>query len=222
MPVEIDQLIRSKRRTLALFIESDGSLIVRAPLRTSGKLIRDFVDSHTLWIEKKQAQARAAAALPARQFIPGESFPYLGESYILEVVKDQKKALMLDGNFKLAERAREDAQKAFQDWYRAQARQVIKERVNFFSTQYNFQYEKLRIGSARTRWGSCSPTGTLSFSWRLILNPMDVVDYVVIHELVHTVVHNHSKRFWKSVEKILPNYKVFNKWLNKNGRDVML
>lgn len=222
MPVEIDQLIRSKRRTLALFIESDGSLIVRAPLRTPGKLIRDFVDGHTLWIEKKQAQARAAAALPARQFIPGESFPYLGESHLLEIVKDQKKALLLDGNFKLAERAREDAQKVFQEWYRAQARQVIQERVEIFSARYQFQYEKIRISSARTRWGSCSPTGTLSFSWRLILNPMGVVDYVVIHELVHTVVHNHSKRFWRSVEKIMPNYKEFNKWLNKNGQDVML
>jgi predicted metal-dependent hydrolase len=218
MPVEIDQLIRSKRRTLALFIETDGSLIVRAPLRTSGKLIRDFVDSHSLWIEKKQAQARAAVVPPARQFIPGESFPYLGESYLLEIVKDQKKALLLDGNFKLAEPAREDAQKVFQDWYRAQARQVIKERVDFFSTRYHFQYEKIRISSARTRWGSCSPTGTLSFSWRLILNPIEVVDFVIIHELVHTVVHNHSKRFWKKVEKILPNYKEYNKWL-RNGQE---
>jgi hypothetical protein len=222
MPVEVDQLIRSKRRTLALFIESDGSLIVRAPLRASGKLIREFVDSHTLWIEKKQAQARAVVAPLAKQYIPGESFPYLGESFILEVVKDQKKALLLDGNFKLAERARGDAQKVFEGWYRAQARQVIKERIELLSTRYNFHYEKVRISSARTRWGSCSPTGTLSFSWRLILNPIEVVDYVVIHELVHTVVHNHSKRFWKSVEKILPNYKEFNQWLNKNGRDVML
>jgi hypothetical protein len=219
MAVEIDQLFRSKRRTLALVVESDGSLIVRAPLRTSAKLIHEFVDSHTLWIKKKQAQAREVINIPAKQFTPGESFPYLGQSYALEVVKDQKEALILVGNFKLAEQAQSNARKAFQSWYRDQARQIIKERVDMFSLRYNFEYEKIRISSARTRWASCSPTGTLSFSWRLILNPVEVVDYVIIHELVHTVVHNHSKRFWKRVEKILPNYKDYNQWLRKNGQD---
>jgi predicted metal-dependent hydrolase len=222
MPIEIDQIIRSKRRTLTLIVENDGSLIVRAPIRVSEKMIREFADSHTLWIEKKQAQARVVISSPAKKFAAGEVFPYLGQSYVLEVVGGQKKALQLDGNFKLTEHAQGNAQKAFQDWYRNQARQIIGEHVNLFATRYNFHYGKIRISSARTRWGSCSSTGNLSFAWRLILNPIEVVDYVIIHELVHTVVHNHSKRFWKRVEKILPNYKEYNKWLRKNGRDAML
>jgi predicted metal-dependent hydrolase len=221
MPVEIDQLIRSKRRTLTLIIEDDGSLVVRAPLKTSEKTIREFVDSHTQWIEKKQAQRRAAVNAPAKQFIAGETFPYLGESYALEIVRGQKKPLWLDGNFKLAEHAQGNAQKVFEDWYRIQARQIIGEHVGLFAARHNFQYGKIRISSARTRWGSCSPTGNLSFSWRLILNPIEAVDYVIIHELVHTVHHNHSKRFWKKVEKILPDYKEYNKWLRKNGREGM-
>ena len=80
-----------------------------------------------------------------------------------------------------------------------------------------------RSASARRApLGFCSPTGDLSFSWRLILNPLEVVDYVVIHELVHTVHHNHSKRFWKKVEKILPDYKEYNKWLRKHGQEGFL
>ena len=118
--------------------------------------------------------------------------------------------------------AQGNAQQAFQEWYRRQARQVIGEHVELFAAKYSFQYGKIRISSARTRWGSCSPTGDLSFSWRLILNPLEVVDYVIIHELVHTVHHNHSKRFWKKVEKILPDYKEYNKWLRKHGQDGML
>ena len=222
MPVEIDRIIRSKRRTLTLIVEDDGSLTVRAPLRISAMKIHEFVDSHALWIEKKRAQARTVISSPPKQFIPGEAFLYLGQSYALEVVKGQKKALLLDGNFKLAEQAQGIAQKTFQDWYRKEARKLITEHVNLFAEKYDFQYKKIRISSARTRWGSCSPSGTLSFSWRLVLTPMEVVDYVIIHELVHTVVHNHSKRFWKRVEKILPDYKEYNKWLRKNGRDGML
>ncbi len=219
MPVEINQLIRSKRRTFTLIVENDGSLIVRAPLRTLEKTIREFVDSHALWIEKKQAQARVVVNTPAKQYIPGETFLYLGQPYALEIVKGQKKPLWLDGNFKLAEEAQGNAEQAFQDWYRKQARQIISQHVALFAARYDFQYGKIRISSARTRWGSCSPTGNLSFSWRLILTPIDVVDSVIIHELVHTVVHNHSKRFWKKVEKILPDYKQYNKWLRKNGRE---
>jgi predicted metal-dependent hydrolase len=222
MPVEIDRIIRSKRRTLTLIVENDGSLTVRAPLRISGTKIHEFVDSHALWIEKKKAQARAVVPSPPKQFIAGELFPYLGRSYALEIVNGQRKALQLDGTFKLTEQAQVNALKAFQDWYRKQARRLITEHVEQFAARYDFQYKKIRISSARTRWGSCSPSGTLSFSWRSILTPIEVVDYVIIHELVHTIVHNHSKRFWKTVEKILPDYKVHNKWLRKNGRDRML
>jgi predicted metal-dependent hydrolase len=222
MAVKIDQILRSKRRTLTLIVEDDGSLIVRAPLRIPERTIHEFVEHNKRWIDKKQAQARLAIRLPVKQFIPGETFLYLGKSYVLELVKGQRKPLILDGCFKLAERSQGNAQKVFQEWYRDQARQIISEHAIQLSARYDLHYKKIRISSARTRWGSCSPSGSLSFSWRLILNPIEVVDYVIIHELVHTVVLNHSKRFWKMVEKILPDYKVYNKWLRKYGRDEMV
>jgi predicted metal-dependent hydrolase len=81
---------------------------------------------------------------------------------------------------------------------------------------------KIRICAARTLLGSCSTTETLSFSRRPILTPIEVVDYVIIRELVHTTVHNHSKRFWKWLEKNLPDYKDYNKWLRKFGREAIL
>ena len=222
MTVEIDRIIRAKRRTLTLIVEDDGSLVIRAPLRIPEKTIHEFVESHTHWIEKKQEQARNVVKEQAKQFLPGESFLFLGQSYNLELVKGQRKPLILDGCFKLAERSHVNAKKVFQEWYRDQARQVINEHAIMLSSRYGFHYNQIRISSARTRWGSCSPSGSLSFSWRLILNPIEVVDYVIIHELVHTVVLNHSKRYWKMVEKILPDYMVHNKWLRKNGQAGML
>ena len=147
---------------------------------------------------------------------------YLGHAYSLELVKEQKKPLLLEENFKLTESAQSNGRLAFERWYRTQAKQILEERVHFYASQYGFQYKKIGITSARTRWGSCSSNGSLNFSWRLILAPMEAVNYVVVHELVHTVVHNHSKRFWKRVETIMPDYQECRKWLRKNGQQLML
>ena len=142
---------------------------------------------------------------------------YLGNAYPLEIMNGQKKPLILEGRFKLAESAQGYAALEFECWYRNQAKQILTERVNAYASHYALPYKGIKITSARTRWGSCSAKGSLNFSWRLILAPMEAVDYVVVHELVHTVYHNHSKRFWKKVEEILPDYNERRKWLRKHG-----
>jgi predicted metal-dependent hydrolase len=222
MPIEVNQMIRSKRKTLALIVKPDGSLIVRAPLRTAERTIREFIETHAEWIDKKRAEALAARTLVPRQYVAGETFLFLGNAYPLEIVKGQKKPLLLEEKFKLAEANQANARSVFERWYRAQAKWILDERVNLYANQYGFQYQKIGITSARTRWGSCSPNGSLNFSWRLIMAPMEAVDYVVVHELVHTIFHNHSRRFWKQVEKIMPDYKERRKWLRKNGPELML
>jgi predicted metal-dependent hydrolase len=222
MPVEVKQIIRSKRKTLALIVKPDGSLVVRAPLRTPQRAIREFIEKNVQWIERKQAEARSALASSSKHYLPGEMFLYLGDAYPLEVVQGQKKPLVLEESFRLGATTQEEAAQLFERWYRAQARKILSERVRLYASQYRFQYKGIKITSARTRWGSCSVTGSLNFSWRLVMAPMDVVDYVVVHELVHTVSHNHSKRFWKRVEAIIPDYKERKKWLRKNGQQLMV
>jgi predicted metal-dependent hydrolase len=94
--------------------------------------------------------------------------------------------------------------------------------VEFHARQNGFQYSRVGITSARTRWGSCSAKGALNFSWRLIQAPMEAVDYVVIHELVHTVIHNHSRKFWTRLEQVLPDYRERRKWLRSNGHRLLV
>jgi predicted metal-dependent hydrolase len=219
--VEISRIIRSKRRTLALIVEDDGSLIVRAPNRVPRKMIDEFVDRHVEWVIKKQAEVHAVSRADPRQYAPGEVYSYLGENYPLEIVMQQSRALLLDHSFKLSGAAQSRAKQVFRDWYRRQASEVLTERVNQFAESYGFQYAGIRITSARTRWGSCSARGALSFTWRLILAPLDVVDYVVVHELVHTVIHNHSEHFWKNVEQIMPEYRDRRNWLKQHGPKLM-
>jgi len=222
MSVLVDQIIHSKRRTLALIVENDGTVTVRAPMRMSENAIREFVEKHVNWVEKKKAELQATVPVLPKQYLPGETFLYLGNAYTLEIVRDQKKKLILDDRFQLPEAKQENAESVFQAWYRQQAKQLIVERVKYFADKYQLHYEKVKITSARTRWGSCSPKNTLSFSWRLVMTPLDVVDYVIIHELAHTVHHNHSKRFWGLVEKIMPDYKERRKWLRQYGQQALL
>lgn len=210
-------MIRSKRKTLALIVKPDGSIVVRAPLRMPEKAIREFVEHNRQWIERKKAEAFATTSQPSRQFVAGEKFMYLGNDYALEIVTGQKKPLLLEENFKLAASAQSNARATFERWYRQQAKQILTARVDHYARQYDFKYKRIGITSARTRWGSCSATGSLNFSWRLILAPIEAVDYVVIHELAHTVFHNHSRQFWKKVEAILPDYQERRKLLKRNG-----
>jgi len=95
--------------------------------------------------------------------------------------------------------------------------QVITERVQWYAAKHGLEYKQVKITSARTRWGSCNSRGTLSFSWRLVMAPVPVIDYVVVHELAHTVEKNHSKKFWAKVQIIMPDYQNRIEWLDKNG-----
>jgi len=218
----VDEIIRRKRKTLAIIVQPDGSVQVRAPLRASKAAIQEFIEKNRDWIEKQKAKALAAPSPLPRQYVPGEMFLYLGTRYPLEFVEGGRERLRLDGAFKLAASQQKEAARVFGRWYREQARQVLTERVAFFARQHGFQYRRIRITSARTRWGSCSTMGFLSFSWRLILAPPEVVDYVVIHELVHTVIHNHSKQFWQRLGVLLPEYREHRKWLRDHGRELLI
>ena len=120
-------------------------------------------------------------------------------------------------SFLLARAALPYAEDVFTAWYKKQARQVITERVEKYAELYGYVYKRIRITSARTRWGSCSSKGSLNFPWRLVMAPMHIIDYVVIHELVHIKEQNHSKVYWNKVEQIMPDYKERRAWLNDYG-----
>jgi predicted metal-dependent hydrolase len=222
MPIPIDKLVRTRRRTIALIVQQDGSLTVRAPLRMAETAIHKFVETHADWIAKNQAKVRAAPPPQKKKYQAGEKFLYLGKSYPLTIVPPQRPALKFDGAaFKLGRSAAAKGEQAFMRWYKARALEVLTERVKTLAGRYGFKYAKIRISSARTRWGSCSSKGTLSFTYRLVMAPQEVVDYVVVHELVHTQVHNHSKTFWNRLGELMPDYKARLTWLKKNGRLLM-
>jgi predicted metal-dependent hydrolase len=106
--------------------------------------------------------------------------------------------------------------------YKKEAKDKITQRLDYYSSVTGLRYKTVKITSAKTRWGSCGPRGNLCFTWRLMNAPLEVIDYVVVHELVHTVQRDHSKKFWSKVHAIIPDYKTRRTWLRKTGRDLLL
>jgi predicted metal-dependent hydrolase len=219
MEIEIYKIIRTKRKTIALQITDDATLIVKAPFGVSEKAIKNVVIKHKDWIEKKKKDILARdPKFVKKEFVNGEGFLYLGRYYKLSIVDKQNFPLIFNNNsFYLLKDYLPVAEKIFITWYKKMAYEKISDRVKWYAKKRNFVYNKINITNANQRWGSCSPKKNLNFSWRLIMAPLPVIDYVVVHELVHIEEKNHSKFFWCKVKMLMPDYEKSIDWLKRNG-----
>jgi len=208
------QLIRSKRKTLSLSINDKAELVIRAPERMADKDIQAFIVEKSHWIEKKQ-QLVGAQNKEKHRFENDEKFLFLGNNYAL-VIRSTNKRLSFNGE--VFEAGNESANTfSFERWYKQKFREIAVPRIDYFAKRHNLRFNALRLKKQKTLWGSCSSNNNLNFNYLLIMAPMSVIDYVIVHELAHTVHKNHSSEFWGLVESILPDYKPANKWLKENG-----
>jgi predicted metal-dependent hydrolase len=210
------QLIRSKKRrkTISLHIKEDGSIFIYAPYRTPQWEIEKFINEKGSWISEKLSEKERSIKKAEKGFL------YLGESFPLEIEDNKSKGYPLRlsfGKFVLNKDHIEKAKDLFVQWYKREAKEKITERVDYYSKRLLLFPKGIKITSAKYRWGSCSRDNRLSFSWRIITAPLSVIDYVLIHELVHIKEKNHSKSFWSYVESIIPDYKKHRLWLKENG-----
>lgn len=218
-PLTIDRIVRSRRKTVALLVTPDGLLEIRAPQRLPREQIDAIVAEKSAWIRKNMERARRATeASPAREIMAGSRFWYLGQIYPLHLVEKAAARFHFSSEFILRKDALPKAAALLTAWYKIQARQVLTERTEHYARQFGLKYRSLRITSARTRWGSCSSLDALSFTWRLVMAPPEIIDYIVVHELAHIVEKNHSRAYWTQVERMLSDYRTRRKWLKTNGR----
>lgn len=218
--IKIDKIIRSRRRTIALTITADATLVVRAPLRVTLEYIQDLVWQKRLWISKKQklmSQNRETAQV--KNFVDDEEFLYLGQTYKLKTTDDHD--ITITDALYFPKKYQATASKQLTLWYKDQARKIITERVNYYAQLTGWCYRSITINQACTRWGSCGSSNSLNFTWKLVMAPLEVIDYVVVHEMAHLVEKNHSAKFWQQVKNILPNYQEHRQWLKDNGRKLI-
>lgn len=205
---------RSKRKTAAIYVHEDGSIEVRCPNRFPARDIEKFVTDNLPKLELKAAQKKdAARRREAFSVNPGSSLLYLGNEYPLEASASRKTGF--DGNrFYVPEGLPADKIKpGIIKLYKILAEKTLAEKSRKYAELMQVVPVKIRINSAKTRWGSCSGKNSINFSWRLILANERCVDYVVVHELAHIAEHNHSPRFWAVVSRYMPDYKEQNKAL---------
>ena len=209
------QIIRSKRKTLSLQINQNAELVIRAPLYLGGREIQAFIDEKSSWIEKKQQQVKSQIS-EKHGYHNGEIFLYLGNEYPLSL-DNIEKVLVFNGNEFLLNKGCGQKRNSFEQWYKQQFSEVALPRIDYFAKKHNLKFNEVRIKKQKTLWGSCSSSNNLNFNYLLMMAPMSVIDYVIVHELSHTIHKDHSKKFWALVVSILPEYKLANKWLRDNG-----
>ena len=218
---------RKRKRTISLQISDKSELVIAAPYFTPIGEINRFVQEKQSWIHKTiQKRKEEAIKNKAREYITDEMFYYLGESFPLETFCEQneRKGLVFWGNrfYLNTADAAEKGFSYFVSWYKKKAKQHLRQRVDFFSQVLNLRAKSVKITSAEKRWGSCSADDNLSFSFRLIMAPPDIIDYVIVHELLHIKEKNHSPKFWKLVEATMPEYKIHKRWLKNNNHKFIL
>jgi predicted metal-dependent hydrolase len=209
----------SRRRMLEITIDRGGELVISAPLGLGSQSIREFVRQKKLWIFTKLAQkADLLRPSPPKEFKTGEGFAYLGRTFRLLLVDAQDRPFKLEGGrFKLLRSEADRGRLHFQRWYRNHARVWLEKRVAVWASLADVTPRAIRIQDLGHRWASCGRDGTLYFHLPVICLPPGVLDYVVVHELVHIREPNHTPRFWERVERLLPDYERRRRWLAENG-----
>lgn len=212
---------RKRRKTISLQVSNNSELIISAPYFTPVVEIDRFVQEKQNWIQKTiQKQKETFLSSKEKEYVTGEILYYLGEPYPLEVffAPDEMIGLVFwDNRFYLNSPDVPATKKNyFVRWYKIKAREYLSKRVDFYGRMLNIQAGNVRITSAGSRWGSCSENNNLAFSFRLMMAKPDVIDYVVIHELMHIPEKNHSGKFWQLVARAMPDYKKHRRWLKDN------
>lgn len=201
----------------------DGTVEVRGPRLMPDAFVREFIQAKADWIiQKRKEVAEQQSKKRAHTYQSDDVFGYLGEGYVLtlvaagrkriEAVKEERRLILHTTSFEA-----KAVEKYLKEWYKKQAATYIEERVKYYKQMIPGKVASITLENRKGRWGSCNSRGELTFNWRLIMAPPEIIDYVVVHELCHLRHMDHSKKFWNAVAGVLPDYKARVKWLKDNG-----
>ena len=225
-------VFRSTRRkkTIEVTLDPVEGVLVSAPVAAAAELVEKFVQRRARWIVRKGTE-RVLRPRP-KQFVSGESLPYLGRQVrmFLEPSGAQKVSVAFDHwSFRVqapdglaGESRRAAIEKAFRAWYRGRAQARLEARVARWASIAGMGVPEVLTRDQRQRWGSCSPDGVIRFNWRIVMAEPTLMDYVIVHELVHLKVRDHSRRFWDEVGRLMPDYRLRRVRLREFGEQVVM
>jgi predicted metal-dependent hydrolase len=225
-PYKIRRSGRARRTRIQVSLDGVEVVVPRGvPLRD----VEPFVEEKRRWIDRTLRRMREAEAeRPKTRLVEGGEVSYLGQGLTLAVRVEpgrfRSHVTRAGDRLRVAVGAagEEAVRDALERWYRRQARDEVGRRLDAAVARAGTSYSSLQIRGQRTRWASCSSKGAMSFNWRLLLAPAEVLDYVIEHEVAHLDVHDHSPRFWKLLAERCPEYRQHEAWLKRHGQSLRL
>jgi predicted metal-dependent hydrolase len=197
-------------------------IYIKVPFFLSQKKIEQLIRKKKNWIKKQLLNKSKTKDLKIKEYVNNENFLYLGKKYKLKLIINKKYSVNITNDYLVISVKNElnttKIKSFFKKWLLERSADFFKEQTYYFAKNNNLNVNSVKIREYKARWGSCSNKGDISFNWRLIMAPPKIIEYVIIHELMHLKVHNHSPKYWKHVNSLYPNVKDAKEWLMHNGQ----
>ena len=221
-PLEIIRTERSKSASIEI---EDDIVKVTVPQNLSDQRIEELVKNRTVWIRQKLKIQTETIRPKDKEYVNGESFTYLGRNYRLKCTSGDAGEVKLKNGYLTVPLGRGvsggdfegSVRQSLKQWYQSRALEKLKEKTKRYASILGVSPQSVDVKEYKSRWGSCSNTGVVTYNWRIIKAPRHIVEYVIIHELCHLIELNHSPRYWMNVEKFIPRWKERRDWLKSNA-----
>lgn len=213
--------IKYKNRTsIGISIDLYGNIEVQAPKGTRDEFVLQLLEGKWDWIQQKSKEMKDRLFEQAEKvYEHGESFLYLGKTYPIQIYQEkniaQDHVVFERDTLHIYVRQLEDEliKQALKRFYYQQCKALVEKRIKTYRGHFKVKPRSIRISDSKRTWGTCDSNLQLTFNWKLAMAPLEVIDYVVVHEMCHMVHLNHDRSFWRLVGKIMPDYKERERWL---------
>ena len=206
----------NRKKTISISV-TGGNIIVISPKLVSKSYLNNLLEKKQKWINKKLEEDILKSNIKKRNFSTGEFFFKFGKKKTLVYEKSSLNKVVETKNiirvYCLAEK---DIKRKLESWYKEILNSYVEKKLEVFKKLMDVDYSGVSIKLYKNRLGACTHSGKLSFNWKIVMMPHDIINYIIIHELSHLKHFNHSKKFWKYVENFCPNYKEKENWLKEN------
>lgn len=220
------EIVKTDRRKTASIYVKEGKVRILVPKNISKERIESLLKSKSRWIQSKIKEQSIPLPYKEREAVSGEYFSYLGINYCLMIIGGVIEGVKFaNGYISVTVKDSSDHKQIkslLRCWYIDRAKEQLLIRIAYYGEKLDLTPTSVIVRDFKSRWGSCHSNGQLKFNWRIILAPHNVLDYLVVHELIHLKIPNHSPKYWKVVESIMPDFVAAKNWLRTNGRTLNL